>query len=561
MRPIDRRAVLLGLAGLPVLASCGLELTRPGFDPNGNTRPADPATLRQGGVLRWPVEEFPKNYNYNQADMTVYTATVVAALLPTAHTSDAHGNLSVNTAYFTAIELVPGEPQTIVYTINPKARWSDGSPITWEDLKAQWLAQNGVNPDYQLISTTGYRDIAAIEQGVDERQAKVVFAKHYADWRGLFSPLYPKSTNQDPDVFNKGWILGAGGLGREPVTAGPFKIGIYDEGQQRLTVVADPNWWGRKPRLDAIIFMGLAGDAQIGALQNDEIDVIDLGSSPPNLALAQNTKGVDVRSGPGKFLANITFNGRPDTICADIGLRRAVAMGIDREKLANTMIGAITANPQAAYNLVFLQGLASYEDHRAALPYDPNAAKAALDKLGWTQAGRFRARNGVPLRIHLVIPAQNPTSANSGKILQQMLAEIGVDLVIDSVSATGFLRDYVQKGNFDITMFSWGHTAYPTDVGSIYGLYTTDDGKPDIQQNSGQIGSPEINELITRMQQELDVEKMRQIGNALDVAVAGVVHSIPLYLRPNNWAVRSGLRNLGPVGVGDTDYTAIGYAR
>ncbi|MGL6235163.1 MAG: ABC transporter family substrate-binding protein [Segniliparus sp.] len=560
MRPIDRRAVLLGLAGLPVLASCGLELTRPqqGDDP---TRKADPATLRQGGMLRWALDELPVNYNYNQADMTAYIATIAGALMPTSHKSDPQGNLSVNTDYFSKIELRPGEPQTVVYTIDPRAHWSDGSPLAWEDLKAQWQAQSGRNPDYQIISTTGYRDIAAVEPGVDNRQAVVTFLRNYADWRSLFSYLYPKSTNQDPEAFNKGWILDLSGFTRPPVTAGPFKIDSYDAGQKRLRVAADPNWWGPKPRLDSIVFLELAADAQIGALQNDEIDFASLGSSAPNLAIAENTKGIDIRTGPNQYLGNLTFNGKPGGVCADVRLRRAVAMGIDRDRLASTLLGAVVEKPAASYNLVFIKGVHGYEDHRAALPYDPGAAKSELDRLGWTQQGTFRAKDGKQLTLRLVIPAQNPSSTNNAKVLQQMLADIGVNLKIAPVSSAGFFRDYINVGDFDLTLFSWGHTAYPTDIGSIYGLYEKADGTIDPQQNYGQIGSPAINDLISQMQQELDEEKLLQIGNQIDVEIAKIAHSISLFQAPANTAARSGLRNFGPVGVGDVDYAAIGYAK
>lgn len=560
MRPIDRRSVLLGLAGLPALASCGLELTRPrqSDDP---TRKADPATLRQGGVLRWALDELPVNLNYNQADMTGYTSSVVRALMPTTHTADTRGELSVNTDYFTSIEITGTDPQTIVYTINPRARWSDGTPITWEDLKAQWQALSGKNPDYQIVSTTGYRDIGSIERGSDDRQAVVVYLQNYADWRSLFSFLYPKSTNEDAESFNKGWILNLSGFVRAPVTAGPFKIGPTAPGQKRLAVVADPNWWGRAPRLDSIVFFELAPDAHITALQNGEIDFASLGSSAPNLAIAENTKGLDIRTGPNQFLGNLTFNGKPGGICADVGLRRAVAMGVDRDRLASTLLGAVAKNPAASYNLVFIKGVRGYEDHRAALPYDPDSAKTELDRLGWVQQGKFRAKNGQRLSLRLVIPSQTPSSTNNAKVLQQMLAEIGVDLKIVPVPSTGFFRDYIDVGDFDLTLFSWGHTPYPTDIGSIYGLYQKADGTIDPQQNYGQIGSPEINGLISQMQQELDEEKMRSIGNRIDAEIARVAHSLSLFQPLANTAARSDLRNFGPVGIGDIDYTAIGYAK
>ena len=60
-------------------------------------------------------------------------------------------------------------PQTVVYTLNPKAVWSDGTPITADDFIYNWQAQSG-NPAYTDVggkpyddaSTTGYSQIASV---------------------------------------------------------------------------------------------------------------------------------------------------------------------------------------------------------------------------------------------------------------------------------------------------------------------------------------------------------------------------------------------------------------
>lgn len=544
---IPRRSLLRGLAGLPLAASCGLPLHKlvSGGDP---LHAADPATLRQGGVFRWPVDDFPKNFNALQADLTGYTQDIAAPCMPVPFRADPRGNLARRDDYFTAIDLEPGEPQTVVYTINPKARWSDGTEITWEDLYWQWRALAGSDPRYRAASTTGYRDIAHVGRGSDERQAVVVFTRPYADWRKLFGPLYPRTTNSDPDMFNSGWILGRGGLGREPVTSGPFTIGPYDEDQGRIAMVPDPNWWGRTPRLDSLVFLSLPREAQIGALQNGEIDYMNLLASAPALAMAESTEGLDVRPGPSSTLSVLVFCGRAGNICADARLRRAIVKGVDRDKIAATLIGSVAADPAASYNLLFLPSSAGYEDHREVLPYDPRAARAELAALGRRSP-----------RIRFVIPAQNPTGADLGKILQQMLAEIDVDLVIKAVPNSDFLRGHVNVGDFDLTTFRIEKTPYLSDVAPIYGLRRDARGQPDVQQNYGQIGGERLNALLDQMQAELDPVRMRQIANAADRQIAELAHSVPLFETPYNYAVRSTVRNFGASGLGDIDYTAIGH--
>ena len=68
----------------------------------------------------------------------------------------------------------------VTYTINPKAVWSDGSPITWEDISSQINATNGKNKDFLIASPNGADRVEKVTRGVDDRQAVVTFAKPFS---------------------------------------------------------------------------------------------------------------------------------------------------------------------------------------------------------------------------------------------------------------------------------------------------------------------------------------------------------------------------------------------
>ena len=94
--------------------------------------PQDPATLQTGGNLRVALSEYPPNFNSLHIDgNTVDTGALLRPTLPRAYRVASDGSTSVNTDYFTSIELTGTDPQVVTYTINPKAVWSDGAPITW----------------------------------------------------------------------------------------------------------------------------------------------------------------------------------------------------------------------------------------------------------------------------------------------------------------------------------------------------------------------------------------------------------------------------------------------
>src|SRR5262249_44962965 len=101
-----------------------------------NAQPAD--TVRDGGNLRLATSAIPSNWNILSSDGNdEETAWMMWWLMPRAFNSDAGGRLTVNHDFFTDVRLTGANPQTVVYTINPRAVWSDGSPITWEDIASQ----------------------------------------------------------------------------------------------------------------------------------------------------------------------------------------------------------------------------------------------------------------------------------------------------------------------------------------------------------------------------------------------------------------------------------------
>ena len=178
--------------------------------------PRDPATLRDGGNLRLAISAFPANFNELNIDgNTADTGTIVTPTLPGAFITQADGTLKLNTDYFTAAELTSTSPQVVTYTINPKAVWSDGTPMTWEDLKAEVDACSGRDKRYLIASRAGFERVKSVTGGVDDRQAVVTFAEPYAEWRGMFAGgMQPRSMTANPDVFNKGQLERARTVGR-----------------------------------------------------------------------------------------------------------------------------------------------------------------------------------------------------------------------------------------------------------------------------------------------------------------------------------------------------------
>jgi len=555
-RNAGRIAVLAVVASLVVAGCSSSQREVPSAGGNaevGSTsdiNPQDPATLRNGGNLRLALSAFPSNWNTlnidgNEAD----TGAMLRPTMPRAFVIAADGSMKVNTDYFTSVELTGTDPQVVTYTINPKAVWSDGTPITWEDIASQINATSGKDKAFAIASPNGSDRVASVTRGVDDRQAVITFAKHFAEWRGMFAGntmLLPKSMTATPEVFNKGQLNGPG------PSAGPFLVSALDRTAQRIVLSRNPKWWGTPPLLDSFTFLVLDDAARIPALQNNTIDATGLGSLD-ELKIVRQTQGVSIRRTPGLSWYHFTFNGAPGSILSDKALRLAVAKGIDRQAIANVTQRGLVDNPVPLNNHVYVAGQKGYQDNSEVVAFDPEKAKQELDALGWKLNGQFREKDGKQLVIRDVLyDAQ--TTRQVALVAQNSLAQIGVNLQIDAKPGNGFFTNYIIPGDFDIAQFSWVADAFA--LCCLNQIYTTG-----AESNFGKISSPEIDAKVEEVLNELDPDKARDQANQVDRLIFGEVFSLPLFQSAGNVAVRSNLANYGPAGLGDLNYTAIGFMK
>jgi ABC-type transport system substrate-binding protein len=515
--------------------------------------PQDPANLQSGGELRLPISEIPPNFNYLQLDGTLSdTYDIIEPLMPSTMIAGADAVLTPDPNLLTSVELTSTDPQVLTYTINPKAVWSDGSPITVNDFAANWAAQNATDETFQVSSTSGYEDIASVEAGVDERQVVVTFAKTVAEWKALFSPLYPAAGISTPELFNTGWTE------KPLLTAGPFMFDSVDQTAKTVTLVPNPKWWGAKPVLDRVVYRVIDIDAQGQAFANGEIDAIDIGPAVETYKQVQGVSTAKIRQALAPNFRHITFNGAAGSILEDPKLRVAIQKGIDRDLIAQALIGEIMPNAKPLGNHVFTEGTKYYEPHDDVVAYSPDDAKAMLDELGWVQNGEFREKDGVVLEIRDVIPTGVATSASESQLVQAMMAEIGVKWTIDTVNVDEFFETYVNTGDFDVTHFSWIGTVVP--VLSSTGIYELPVGD-EIQQNYGRIGSAEVDDLFKQANAELDDDKRAALVNQADALIWESGHSLLLYQRPNTVGVTEKLANWGAFGFAGRDWTIVGFLK
>ncbi|MDC7802362.1 ABC transporter family substrate-binding protein [Sphingomonas sp. BLCC-B65] len=514
--------------------------------------PVSRSEVTDGGNLQWALSSTIPNFNfYNINGALMDTYIVNTALLPRPFHYDASAQTSVNEDYFSSIEVTSDNPLTVTYTVNPKARWSDGSPIGAADFAGMWRANSGQNTDYQGWGTTGYDQISSVTEGSDPTQVVVTFAANFADWKSLFDPLIPASLTANPEAFNDGWA------NAPLVTAGPFIWGGEDQTAQTYTLTRNPDWWGDPAKLDSIVFRVYTdAAAAVGAFKTGQLDFSDILPDADQYAAAQSLPGVTVRTAGSPVYRMFTLN-KADDLLKDDSVRKAIALGTDRVRMATLQVGKIGGSPTALQNHIFMPNQVGYQENCGdQCAYDPAAAKKLLTDDGWTLGSDgYFAKDGKTLEVSITIQSGRKNSANEAQIAQASLKEAGIKLTIDTVPVDDFFTKYVTGGNFQLATWTWNGVAMP--VSGSLSMYLLD---PDnIAQNYGRGGNETINDLLTRAVQAPTVDEENALANEADVELWKDASWLPLYQVPQNTAVRSTVANLGSPGFADIRFQDIGF--
>lgn len=446
-----RSAVFLatGVLALPALAACSSQDEAGTPTAGQDIAPAARDHVADGGTMNWAVDSMPETLNSFQSDADAGTSRIAGAVLPSMFRLDAQGRAQRNTDFLESAEVVEREPkQVVLYKLNQQAVWSDGREIGADDFAAQQRALSGKDSAYWTARNAGYDRIEKIERGADNLEVRVTFNKPYADWRSLFSPLYPKEVMGTPDTFNDG------ARRKLKVSAGPFAVQDFDSKADEVTLVRNPRWWGRPAKLSKLVLREVPREKRAAALAEGKVDLAEvdapearritsaardkgaqgpLGHGPeaqltPAKALrswavahgsdeeaADTEQQARERTGKAiKKYANeqsglrsytvrkslepaytqLALNGTEGPL-ADDRVRRAVARALDREELAKAVLSPLGLPAEPVGSHLALAGQHAYADNSGALgDQDTAEARALLADAGWTPGGPLKEPKG-----------------------------------------------------------------------------------------------------------------------------------------------------------------------
>ena len=201
------------------------------------------ASSSSGGTATMALDENLAGFNINTSAASEFVLQEIMNMVwPQAFIVNAKLQPVLNSQLLESASVTSSNPQTVVYTLNPKAVWSDGTPITADDFIYNWQAQSG-NPAYTDVggkpyddaSTAGYNQIASVVGSAPSggaacapgsaadrnvglcpngRTVTVTFRPSFADWRSLFTNIVPAHIAR-----TVGWNTGFAG---SPATPAAF---------------------------------------------------------------------------------------------------------------------------------------------------------------------------------------------------------------------------------------------------------------------------------------------------------------------------------------------------
>ncbi|SIT71631.1 ABC transporter family substrate-binding protein [Microbacterium sp. RU33B] len=477
---------------------------------------------------------------------------------------------------FGTYEIVSEDPLEVKYTLNEGLKWSDGDPIDTDDLIFGWAATSGVfddatfDADGAVVSGTQYFQYAGSTEGVntstikdvadDKLSLTLAYDTPFVDWNivGLIdqpvhvvadkagvevdelistiletprgdadNPVEPNATiKAAADFWNTGFDMTS--LPDDPslfLSSGAWIIDSW-EPTQSMTLKVNPEYTGDlKPQFDTLV-VRFIGDpqAQVTALQNEEVDLIVPQASGDTLEALNAIDGIEVLQGSQLSYdhLDLTFAGP----FADQNVREAFLKTIPRQQLVDTLIKPVVADAEVLNSQLFIPAQPAYEEAVAANGSD---AYAEVDIEG---AKELLA--GATPTIRLMYNINNPNRVAAFEAIQASAAEAG--FVIEDVGREDW-GSQLGSDIYDAVIFGW--ISPGVGNGTIPQIFASYGGS-----NFNKYANARVDEIGTTIPVTLDLDEIDQLTIEADTELFKDAYGLPLFQGPGLEAHTSRLQGV-----------------
>ena len=331
------------------------------------------------------------------------------------------------------------------FELRGDARWQDGDPITADDVRFAF------DDDRAAPQTTARRWMADRVERVDRIDDRTVRFTYRAGERWDLYPLVAR-------VLPAHVLAGASPekraqYDREPMHAGPFAVAAWIPGFG-MTLTAFPRYVGGAPSLGRIEVRFYADrGAVVDALRRGEVDVAGAPAVEADLTRTLDRFADGPRLQALYKAANavemLRFGNR-GTVFADLHVRQAVELALDRRGLVDTIFAGRARVPRSYLVAPLWAATEPLEVPR----FDRAGARALLAATGWSP-GRLGIleRGAERMTVTLQVATGSQARIDAGRRLSGDLAAVGIAATVLERSPAD-VNAAVARGEFDLALVS-----------------------------------------------------------------------------------------------------------
>jgi peptide/nickel transport system substrate-binding protein len=435
---------------------------------------------------------------------------------------------------FGSVSVVGRAPLVLDYEISPKAVYSDGKPVTCDDMVLAWASQSGRLPGFDAASRAGYSDIASVDCTPGQKKARVTFAQDrgFVDFGQLFvaTSMMPSHViadelglgdggvttallnNDGPaveriaQVWNNTWNLSADGFDAKRFpSSGPYKLDAVNK-DGSIVLVANDKWWGAKPVTKKITVWPRGSDIQ-DKINQGAYDVVDVAAgSSGTLNLPDGYQKTDA---PSAGIEQLIF--APQGPMAATPARRALAFCTPRDVIAkNASMPIANARLDPATDDALGASEGANEAGQFAVA-NPDAARTAI--------------NNQPLTVRIGYQSPNARLAATVGAIAKACAPAGI--TVQDVSSDVVGPQTLRDNKIDVLIASTGGATGSGSTGSsamdAYDLHTGNGN------NLSGYANERVDALIASIAVTADPKDVTRLLGEGGTLLWGDIPTLPLY--------------------------------
>lgn len=309
-------------------------------------------------------------------------------------------------------------------------------------------------------------------------------------------------------------------MNRAPVGSGPFRF--VARTADAVELAAFDGWYGGRPALARVVLREVP-DATVRVLElrKGSVQLVVNGVPPDVVPLFRADPAFRVVEATGSNYVYLGLNLR-DPRLADVRVRRALALSIDRPRLVATLWRGLGAPTET----LMPPGHWARNEELPALPHDPSAARALLDQAGFPDPD---GPEGPLPRFTLTYKTStDETALLQAQIVQAMAREAGIGFEIRSYEFATFYDD-VKRGNFQVFSLTWTGVADP----DLYTQILHSRRAPPAGSNRGRYANPQFDALIEAGARFADPAERRPYYLAAQEILARDLPYVSLFTKVN----------------------------